>query len=414
MAVLAESWEADSDARVWRFRLRPGMLWENGEPIAGAEILASWRRASLALSRRGMKDGLFSRLAGPSGGLPGARLDGRVLALRFERPFPKLLDVLGLPLYAVVHPTCYDAVSGAWLCHRRTVSSGPYRISHWGRHSFRLALRGDVPKTLRHAAAPEEFVFVPAAPRGSADLALGASLEAAFSESMRFSGGMESTISYLRCQSWSHPSSTFHSPEIRRVLRASFYREFRGLGGIPRLSFFPPAVVGVRESSEPPEDSPGSRPAKGGRLSFRSSWSFTRRYQDAVERMAAREGLKFEALFIPKADMRKELAPGLARYRNDLVVAMVSMGSDDPSGAVRDMFLGLDGILLPDPTGRIRRELVRAEVDLQRVNEILWDDAIVWPVEHFGMGWWLKPGLDPSQVNFDAIPPALEWLGRSD
>lgn len=418
--VLAESWEADPDFRVWRFRMRPAMTWETGERITAEHVLSSWRRAAALLERRGVQSGLFERLqhgpgeAGVGGRLVGVVAGDGMLVLRFKDPFPDLLDVVSRPLFAAVHPSCYSPGTGEWSCRRRAVASGPYRVSRWSDSAYRLELRPGFPSGLRHPRAPAEFIFAPDVARGAADLAVGASIDEPPSESMTYWGGMESTVAYLRCQSWSHPESVFASPAARKALRAAFYREFRAAGGRPRLSFLPLAAVGVKEAVEAPAE--GRMPAslRGKRLSFRASWSFTKGYQAAVEKMAVREGLLFEDLFIPKESMRAELAGGLPRYHNDLIVALASMGAASPTGSVREMFLTQEGVLLPDPSGRARAELAKPTPDLQAVNQVLWDDAIVWPVQHFGMGFWVKPRLDASVVNFDVSPPALEWVGLSE
>lgn len=43
---LAERWEVSSEGRVYRFSLRPGLRWDDGEPITAADVLFTVRRAA--------------------------------------------------------------------------------------------------------------------------------------------------------------------------------------------------------------------------------------------------------------------------------------------------------------------------------------------------------------------------------
>ena len=77
------------------------------------------------------------------------------------------------------------------------------------------------------------------------------------------------------------------------------------------------------------------------------------------------------------------------------------------------MFLSKEGIRLPDADGKILGELKKADFDPQVINQLLWDQAIIWPLAHFSVGIWAKSGLfNFSDVNL-SLPPAdfqyLQW-----
>jgi hypothetical protein len=79
------------------------------------------------------------------------------------------------------------------------------------------------------------------------------------------------------------------------------------------------------------------------------------------------------------------------------------------------MFLSKYGIQLPDQDGNIKSILKRSDskINIQEINELIWDQAIVWPVNHLSLGFWVK---DASKYDFGmlntAIPPIdFQWLG---
>ena len=52
-AGLAESWQVSKDGLTWRFKLRPGLRWSDGEPLKGEDFVFSFRRASDAAQCQG-------------------------------------------------------------------------------------------------------------------------------------------------------------------------------------------------------------------------------------------------------------------------------------------------------------------------------------------------------------------------
>jgi hypothetical protein len=52
---LAESWESSSDHRVWTFKLRQGVKWQNVAPLNGRELVARRRQVLLRGLRQGRR-----------------------------------------------------------------------------------------------------------------------------------------------------------------------------------------------------------------------------------------------------------------------------------------------------------------------------------------------------------------------
>lgn len=408
---LAESWTADPSFTQWTFTFRSGMLYETGEPIRPQDLLAAWTRMRALMHKRGSANAVFDNLAEKNG----LTCDDRTLSLRFRTPAPKLLNQLGDAMFSLAHPSCYHATTGAWRCAKRPIASGPYRVSRWDGAGVELRLRESYPKELRHPHAFESILIVSdRAKRDAADLAHGLSREADHPESQRFIGGMDSAIVFLRCQSWSKPGSPCHDRQGRLALREAFYRGLEDAKFETARSFFPLSIPGVRTLSPPPRHGAdirmgtvSIRPAPGPR-------SFLLPSNEALKSAILSLGGTPVANMTSGEQVHKELSPGLSHYQNDIVYFMTEISLDDPRASVRFMFTSKEGIRLPDPTNRVSIQLKHKEFDLQKINEVLWDDAIIWPVAHAGFGSWATRRVDVSLANTGTVVTPLHWTGSSD
>ncbi len=135
---MAEAWSVSADGRRWRFRLRPGLAWSNGEPIDAAQVVASFRRAfapATAAPFGELFDALDNAQAVQAGRLPPQRLgvaapDPRTVVFTLNRSawLPALLT---LP---IAFPVYLPAVERHGAQHTRPghlVSNGAYRLAAW-------------------------------------------------------------------------------------------------------------------------------------------------------------------------------------------------------------------------------------------------------------------------------------------
>jgi hypothetical protein len=76
------------------------------------------------------------------------------------------------------------------------------------------------------------------------------------------------------------------------------------------------------------------------------------------------------------------------------------------------MVLSKEGIQLPDTDGRLTKAAARDVLDPQEINQILWDQAVIWPVDHFSVGLWARPErVDMSMMNLVLPPTAFQFMG---
>jgi peptide/nickel transport system substrate-binding protein len=85
---MVESWEAAEGGRIWRFRLREGLVFQDGTPVTSADVVASLRRWA-------QNDGLGQQLV--ARGAVFAASSPRDFSLTLNAPWGMVLEALGKP-----------------------------------------------------------------------------------------------------------------------------------------------------------------------------------------------------------------------------------------------------------------------------------------------------------------------------
>ncbi len=418
--IIAKEWESSADHKTWRFVIRKNIKFGNGDLIKPKDVADSWNRLALILKRRGSQSGFFEKIEGfdlleRNGYISGISFDDNQITLHFLEAMPRLLDIISFGLYSVVHHSCYDN-TGKWIDPRKTVASGAYMIKKWDDNSLVLELREDFPPELRHSKPLRklEIIWSPEK-RLSSDIISGNSRESIPSDKYSYYGEAESRIAYIRCQSWSHRDSPLHNKSLRKQFRALFYTYLEKSGFNPTRSFFPLAIKEVHEMKDV------GRIGKNLFLSpqyiikyrpYMAEVSPLDEFTSKAIKLALKDvGLNMKLVNTPKRIMAEEFSPDLAYYHNDIVSIVTGILIDSPESDIRFMFKSKEGIRLPDPTGQILKVINKSPIDVQRVNEILWDDAIIWPVTHLSIGLWGQKDLDFSRVNTIIPPTAIHLIG---
>lgn len=414
---LAESWTASPDMRTWTFYLRSDLKFDNGDPITPEILRLSWERAFRRLSGGGSRGGVFWRLASPpraSHGtkLPGVSFQTASVTMSFKEPYPTLLGELSEPLYSVVHPSCISADPDDWSCRANPVTSGAYRIIAHSDQRIELALRTDFPKEFLHPRPLARVAFTSAeADRDSASMVFGLSADRLEGSGLRFQGGAVSGVVFGRCQSWSLTGTPCHSKSDRIALRERLYAELEHRGLSPVRSFFPLALPSVSQFSPQaiPAVATGTKTVSVAPIAGR--FEFLTELGDAAK--SAVEGLGWEYRMVDSSGRERfqELEPGRKTYKNDLVFFLTELTLSQVEDSVRYMFQSKQGARLPDLTGRVPSELSKTPLDLQRINGILWEDAVIWPIAHVGFGTWARDEFDFSLANTGLVAVPLPLVG---
>ena len=114
--ALAESWQVGTDGRRIVFHLRSGLVYSDGSPLNGADVVRSWLRlidperpsplASLMLDVRGAFDFVTGANSDPAS--VGLRADGADVIVDLERPGSDFPAIVAGPSFAVVPPSIDD------------------------------------------------------------------------------------------------------------------------------------------------------------------------------------------------------------------------------------------------------------------------------------------------------------------
>jgi oligopeptide transport system substrate-binding protein len=129
----AERWEVSPDGRTYTFHLRPQARWSNGEPVTGADFVASWRRLvdpATGSPNAKQLQAVTNALRIVAGEVPPEQLgasapDPYTLVVTLERPTPTFLFV----------PTHWSALptpgGRAPAKAGETVSNGAFVLTRW-------------------------------------------------------------------------------------------------------------------------------------------------------------------------------------------------------------------------------------------------------------------------------------------
>ena len=114
---LAESWESSDDGRIWRFRLRKGVRFHNGDPLSASLAVESIKR--IAFRPQYDPSGVFRSIEEI------AAIGDLTIEFRLKEPSPLFPNMVAYYSSPVIHPSCFDP-SGHLT---GLTATGPYRLT---------------------------------------------------------------------------------------------------------------------------------------------------------------------------------------------------------------------------------------------------------------------------------------------
>ncbi len=117
---MAEGHTVEDDGKLWRIRLREGLLWHDGERVLARDCVASIRRWASRDAYGGTLMAATAELSAP---------DDRTIQFRLKRPFPSLPAALGkVPTFTCMMMPERLAQTDAFKQIPEVIGSGPYRF----------------------------------------------------------------------------------------------------------------------------------------------------------------------------------------------------------------------------------------------------------------------------------------------
>lgn len=433
--IVAEGWNPEQEHRVWNITIRKNLKFENGDQITAKEVFLSLRRVIFLLKQRDSHNGLFEYLVGYdqwdhlNSELTGLKVvDDYHLKLEFSKSIPNFLSLISFPMYSVVHPSLFNEKTGIWLNKRSSISSAMYRITEWNEKNVIIEKRSDWSHVFNEKINSANSVVInwDQKLKETSDLIFSTSDDnlIAVNKKFIFFGGIISSVKFVRCVSWFVPGAPCNQLEGRLKLRRDFYTQLIKLGFSPSASFFPSAAVGIKPVSgatelfeELKKSSKADLPIKQSLLRYvpsnATNPSVKSGYNIAVQQMSMKSTpveLNMDQLYAEITEMPKKASADLACNGSEFYI-------DKMNEDLQFIFRSKQGVYLPDTDGRIFKELNRTDAppNIQTVNELLWDQAVIWPLVEYASGFWANPEkFDFSHLNLLRTPTQLELIGIRD
>jgi oligopeptide transport system substrate-binding protein len=143
---LAEDWSISDDGLTYRFRLRDGVKWSNGEPLTLDHVYQSFIRAMNPEIANPYVYWYVDFIVGAKElhenfkaenretllqNLGIQKVGDRELTIRLKEPTSYFKYFLSQPTFAVIHPSMHDHNSSAWQTPSEFISNGAFQLEEW-------------------------------------------------------------------------------------------------------------------------------------------------------------------------------------------------------------------------------------------------------------------------------------------
>lgn len=421
---LVKSWRATNSNAEWIFKIREDVTFADGAKVEPVDVVRSLKRIAYLLRKKNSVNDFINSLEGIERltsievDFPGISLDkDNNVVLKLKRPFPKLLETLSFGLFAVVKQSEYDSRTGEWVGAPRKgyPASGPYELVGMKDGGVTLELRKNYPSDLFHPKAFKKIEILPNDDVRTANLIVGSFGRPELESKFKAKSQGDYHTAYFFCHSWKLKSSPLSSTILRKALREEIREFMQKRGFYTTRSFFPLVLTGISEPKPTIFDSRQVPEGKNRSISFNDIRPSPKPASvvplEALEAAAKKFNLKpvpLRGMPFPKLEENKD--PDLKSYSADIGYYSTELSALDPEGDVRFMF-SKEGIQLPDATGEIMAELKKDPLPVQKINELLYDQAIIWPLRHYAMAFWYNREIDFSLYNLLLTPGEFQWLG---
>lgn len=409
---LASSWEYFDNKSRWKFNIRENITFENGDKISTKIIYQSFCRMAYLQKVKSSRSGLLEFLVNFDqiqniNSCPGISYNESSITFTFDRQIENLLESISFGHYGIVHPQDYNN-DGSWKNDRKILSSSFYKVLNWTENELQLDLRDNFKLDIGHPNKIKRInINWKTSETLDSDLRMATSLDL-IPPKYTFFGGAKSKMAFLRISSWKNKKFYLSDREKRTSMRDFFYKKVKEETGFsPVRSFFPTSIPGVSELNganknadiQPPEHSLKFAP-------FRDSPG---NLGEILE--IAAKSLKYTFVNPKSEEKYATLNPDADEYVADLLAMGTGILIEKPEDDVRYMFLSKEGIRLPDETGEIYSLLEEKKLNLQKINELLFEQAIIWPLTHFADGVLAKDHIDVSMLNTIHPPIDFAFIG---
>lgn len=436
--MIAESWEMSQDGKVWRFKIRKGLKFQDGTPITPEIVLKNFRRilwltkaSGLALNRAMPEVAKWEDYSLP---LKSLSADGDNIVFRFAAPPENLFEDLEKPLFGIANPVCFDQ-AGKWLNEKCLYESGQYKIEKrlpgalilQNRHVFPEV--ENAPDTIEYIANTfSSKPWLEWALENKVDMMLNSSLGLGRLELDRITKAGYKVLNepplrmhYLRLN---HTRPPFNDKALRQSIRDSFLYYLgndQNFNSELRLdpSFVPPGGMGYLPLKIPGR--PGKRiDLQGATVKVQllpvrppdNPVSKSEKYKKALETALYKTMERYNIKLDVSRDYSKTYEMTKSGYF-DVQFNYSGLSVQEPYEALRMMFMSDIGACIPDPSGWIPGYILKGmdakTADQRRqyaekINQTVYDEAAVITFTHSGFVYVYAPSVDVSRMSTFSDP----------
>jgi len=421
---IAESWSNENEHKVWKFKLKKGLFFSNGDPINEKDVYNSFKRLVVKMNSNNSKSGLLEFLIGfdktidMNSSLEGLSLKEGSLIFKFQKSMPQMLDLVSFGMYGIVHSSMYNSTSGDWIDAKKVISSSAYEVDKWTDDSYQIKLRKEYQavsgqinkinfKLLKNIKSSQDLNTV--------DMLVADKNSLIVDSRFKYIGStVNLKIGYAQVHSWNKADSPLKRVEVRKWLRSIFLKELSRKGISITGNFIPHHLKNVRPIlAETEVNKPEVRDflitthpitITGKILENNNKESMAEKFLSALKSLGENTGVKVDFKDFPKDSMY------------DISISGSGIESVDYIETLRFMFLSKEGINLPDLNGNIKKELSKENPDVNFINQEIWDQALIWPIRHYSSGYWFneESRLIYDNINLDSASIDFQFLKWKD
>lgn len=420
--VIAKSWKSHLNFTEWHFELNTHYTFKNGKTISPEIVKSSLTRIAYLqkknLSSSGLLENLkeISSLTEPTSNIDGIQIQENTLILKFNKPVKKLLEKISFGLYAIVDPEDWDQATGEWLDKKSANTSGNYYIEKWTDSNLILKRRTDAVNYAKINSPLHEVIFTfdmdgTTKRESQSEIAYGSSVAQIDTKKFSFLGPKGSNIFYYVPYIFMGNNGKSIEKNCRIKLRSLFYNFIEEKGFKITRSFFPLNISGTKEFTDNQDQK------KDCDLTFLKDFraiKFSENENKSVPLTSAinefytylekENNVKFIEKKWSDIDWSKNPGPNEFLKHYDFHLHGTGILVQDPYDDIKFMFESKEGIQLPDENNEIKSYLSdKDKFDIQLVNKLLWEQGLVWPIDHFSFGIW----INNDEISVKSINPLL-------
>ena len=422
--AIAESWEVSDDQLIWKFKIRPNLFFENGDPISAESVVRSFRRIGGLLKARGSRENLFVHLRGfetlnfPNENYSGILAEKNRVSFHLKKPMNNFLETLSFGLYSIISDRDIGSKSGEWISPRGVTASGPYKVVKWDDESAILEWRKDFSAwPLRNDLFTRIEISFDRSQKKNADFIQG--LSSADHPDLKFHATTYNTfLNFLRIN---HPERNpiLSNITTRRRIRDAFVREYKRdlpKGAVKFFGLYPSTYSYAEDFSTQVSQDLADEKLKGPAIHI-PRWP-TAYPDDRVMKALGRaiESLGIAVNWVESPSFSDVIEQrGAARFgpQIDICRYSVGLGHQILSRTLKFMWLSTEGVKFPDESGEIVGELNSSTPDFRKINSELWNQSLVIPYGHDTEGVWARDGIDVSLLNLALGAIDFTLVGRA-